>query len=129
MAKITYKGESDRVEWHGQAFERGKAVEVDNQALIEAASKHPFFSVGSAKATAANPPAPGSENAEEAAARKEAEALKARTDKARKNGVEAAEAEKPMVVPPAYRGKPEEQAWLDGYQGKPAEDGSDEQND
>lgn len=43
MAKITYTGESDRIEWHGQVFEKGKAVTTDDEALIAAAQRNPFF--------------------------------------------------------------------------------------
>jgi hypothetical protein len=43
MAKITYQGEAEYIEWYGQRFEKGKAVTVDNEALLAKAQRNPFF--------------------------------------------------------------------------------------
>lgn len=43
MAKVTYQGDADYVDWYGQRFERGKAVTVDNEALLAKAQRNPFF--------------------------------------------------------------------------------------
>jgi hypothetical protein len=43
MAKVTYQGEADFIEWHGQRFEKGKAVTVENEALLAKAQRNPFF--------------------------------------------------------------------------------------
>ena len=43
MAKITYQGEADFIDWHGVRFPKGKAVETDNEALLAKAQRNPFF--------------------------------------------------------------------------------------
>lgn len=45
MTSVTYNGESQRIEWHGVAFEKGKAVPVDKPELLRAADKNPLFKV------------------------------------------------------------------------------------
>ncbi|MBA1156928.1 hypothetical protein [Microvirga mediterraneensis] len=43
MAKITYQGEAESIQWFGVTFPKGKAVETDNEALIAKAQRNPFF--------------------------------------------------------------------------------------
>lgn len=48
MAKITYRMKdsgAETTEWHGVAFEDGKAVTTDNALLIAAAKDNPYFDV------------------------------------------------------------------------------------
>lgn len=49
MATVTYQGESERAEWHGVSFERGKSVEVDDVVAARFAG-HPLFETDAAKA-------------------------------------------------------------------------------
>jgi hypothetical protein len=109
MAKITYLGESETVEWHGQTFERGAAVTSDNAALIAAAGRNPLFEISGRRA---GPPV--SAEGEESA------------DKATAGGAKARAAGKPRKVPPVYHGKPEAERWLAGYDADPPSGDSEE---
>lgn len=90
MATITYNGESDGISWMGVEFERGKAVESDDAALIRAAGGNRFFSVKKASQD-------GSE------------------DTPFNRGAAAASEDKKRSVPVAYRGKSEADEWLSGF--------------
>ncbi len=88
MAKITYNGDSDNIEWYGQAFASGKSIETDNADLIKAAGKHSLFEVTGAETEADTPFS---------------------------RGAAAATNGKNRNVPPAYRGKSEAEEWLSGF--------------
>lgn len=105
MAKITYLGDQPTT-WAGVHFEPNKAVEVTNPHILKKAPHNPFFKVGGARAEKADEPDTSAEG----------------TDKATAGGAAAKAAGKPRNVPPAYRGKPAEAAWLEGYDAEPAGD-------
>lgn len=88
MAKITYVGESENVEWFGVNFPQGRAIETDDATLIRAAGGNRMFEVSKADVSADTP-----------------------FDR----GAAAAAEDKKRAVPVAYRGKSEAQEWLDGY--------------
>lgn len=53
MAKVTYHGEfpegADSIVQHGETFERGKAVDVSDKALLERFANNRFFKVAGGK--------------------------------------------------------------------------------
>lgn len=111
MAKFTYigvDGASDPkgTEAFGTYFPIGKAVEVSEPRIVAKLEGHPHFKAGKAKAETTDDEDEG-EGGEDSAAAK-LEAVKARGAKAKEDG-------KGRNVPPSYRGKPEEAAWLSGY--------------
>ena len=52
MAKVTYsppEGEAQSVTWGGKKFEAGKAVDIDNPAMLAKAQNNPHFKVAGSK--------------------------------------------------------------------------------
>lgn len=52
MAKVTYlntDGSAPTIEWMGQEFTEGKAVTIDNEALLRKAVNNPSFKVSGSK--------------------------------------------------------------------------------
>ena len=94
---ITYTdldGSAPKTSWHGIGFITGKPVEVDDDAdalLIEAAKGNPWFEVKSGGAPVSGGSSPYD------------------------RGYKAGQDTKDRSVPPFYRGKPEGEAWLAGY--------------
>ena len=104
MAKFTYDGVEGAADPKGTFafgvyFPIGKAVEIDDPAVIGKLGGHPHFSASDKEA----------KDAEHEAGTGPA------NDKARDGGRKARIDGKPRSVPPAYRGKPEGEAWLAGY--------------
>lgn len=97
MVSITYKGESNQVEWFGVAFDKGKSVDTDNEALIKAAGNNRLFEV-----KVAPPPLPPA-------------TPPLAPDTPFDRGATAAIEKKERSVPAAYRGKPEGVQWLGGF--------------
>lgn len=88
MAKITYIGEAEDVEWFGVYFPPGKAIETEDATLIRAAGSNRLFEVERAGTTVDTP---------------------------FERGAAAATEDRKRSVPVAYRGKSEAQEWLDGF--------------
>lgn len=105
MAKVTYlapQGDDKVVTYMGHEFYHDQAVEIDDPVVIKKAQGNPHFKVQGTKAKAES-----SETSEPATPEK-LDGVKAKGAKAKADG-------KGRNVPPAYRGKPEEAAWLAGY--------------
>lgn len=112
MAKFTYIGvdgaaDPKGTEQFGVSFPVGKAVEVSDPKAIAKLAGHPHFKASDKdgkkaekEAGEANPPAPEPPKVD---------------DRAYNKGAEAVAAGKERNVPPAYRGKPEEERWLAGF--------------
>jgi hypothetical protein len=108
MAKVTYNapaGDDKVVTYMGHELYHGQAVEIDDPAVIKKASKNPHFTVTGVKAKAEK------QEADEVTSADKLDAVKAKGAKAKEDG-------KDRNVPVAYRGKPEEAAWLSGYDGE-----------
>lgn len=103
MAKITYLGDQPTT-WAGVHFEPNKPVEVTNAHILKKAPNNPFFKVGKGKADKVDDADEGDDDNEATG-----------EDKAFAGGAKAKAAGKARNVPPSYRGKPQEERWLAGY--------------
>lgn len=113
MPKITYiapEGDAAEVKWGAFVFKANVPTDCDDKHILKKAKTNPHFEVeGEPKKERKS-----KQKAEAKPAEKpEGEPKKERDPFA--EGVEAAKAGGDGVVPEAYRGKPEEQAWTDGF--------------
>lgn len=106
MAKFTYQGVDGAHDpkgtlQFGTYFPLNKAVEVEDPQAIAKLAGHPHFKASDKEARdAEHEVGSGPSN-----------------ERAKANGARAKQEGKDRSIPPAYRGKPEEAAWLAGYDG------------
>lgn len=115
MAKVTYlapAGDDKVVTYMGHEFFHGQAVEINDPIVLKKADGNPHFEVKGAKAKAEKPEASDEPTPDKL------DGVKAKGAKAKADG-------KDRNVPPAYRGKPEEAAWLAGYDADPPATGEE----
>lgn len=112
MAKFIYNGvdgaaDPEGTDAFGVRFPVGEAVTVTDEKVIAKLAGHPHFKASDK----------GAKKAEQDAAEASAPVAEPPKvdDRAYNKGAEAAAAGKLRTIPPAYRGKAEEDRWLAGY--------------